>query len=310
MSASWYTYDIKLPYWLGEICLFRKTFRMQSTNVDFIEYGDSSSGLTTPDEVDETADGVMLFSTPICEAHKMLWREDGYINYVSQSFHRYYIDLKGNYDDYLQQFSSKTRSTFRRKIRKFEKESGGEIDWRVYINPTEMQEFHKLAREVSKETYQEKLLNAGLPEDEGFLDDMMRHAREGSVRAFLLFLDGKPVSYLYLPVYQNRLLYDYLGYLPEVGRLSAGMVLLLKALEYLFDDDAAPIFDFTEGQSDQKEQFSTDSIYCVNLYRLKDTFTNAFWLRLHQAVTGFSKGLNRFLQAIGLKTFLKKLLRR
>ncbi len=310
MSVFWETSNITLPFWLGEVCLFRKSFRLQATNVDFINYDQNNSAQTNPPKVDGSSNGMMLYSVPLDENHALLWHEDNYINYVSQSFPRYYIDLNLDYESYLGQFSSKTRSTFRRKVKKFEKESGGEIDWRVYISPTEMEEFHKLAREISKETYQEKLLDAGLPEDEGFLEDMRRHAEEGSVRSFILFLDGKAVSYLYLPAYDGRIVYEYLGYLPEVARLSAGTVLFLKALEYLFEDDIAPVFDFTEGQSDQKKQFSTHNVYCANVFKLKATAKNAFWLRLHRLLGSISSGLGKVLDAIGLKKFIKTLLRR
>lgn len=310
MSVFWETRNVKLPFWLGEVCLFRKSFRLHTTNVDFINYDQNSPEHRMPAEIDSASDGVMLYSVPLEENHVTLWREESYVNYVSQAFRRYYIDLNCDYQTYLEQFSSKTRSTFRRKIRKFEKESGGTIDWRVYVNPTEMEEFHKLAREISKETYQEKLLDAGLPEDEGFLSDMRRHAREGSVRSFILFLDGKAVAYLYLPAYDGRIVYEHLGYLPEVARLSGGTVLFLKALEYLFDDDVAPVFDFTEGQSEQKKQFSTHNVYCANVFKLKATAPNIFWLRLHKMFNGLSSVIKSMLEAIGLKKFLKALLRR
>ncbi len=310
MSASWETRDIKLPFWLGEICLFKKTFRLQTSNVDFINFCADTKENTSPPAPDTSASGIMLYSLPAQEDHETLWQEDGYINYVSQSYWRYYIDLKTDYESYLDQFSPKTKSTFRRKFRKFEKDSGGAIDCRIYQTPDEIEEFYPLARAISKETYQEKLLDAGLPVDDGFKEDMMRHARNGTVRAFILFQSDKPVAYLYLPIFNNIVIYAYVGYLPEVGRLSAGTVLFLKALEYLFSDEDAHIFDFTEGHSDQKELFSTHNVYCVNLYKLEKNFANSFWLNLHRIFDLFSRTLNKILEKMGIKSFLKKLLRR
>lgn len=310
MSAYWKTRNITLPFWLGEICLLRKSFRLQTTNVDFIRFNADVKETTIPPEKDESAEGIMLYSLPIKEDHEMLWRESGYINYISQVYQRYYIDLNGGFENYLDQFSSKTRSTFKRKMRKFEKESGGTIDCKIYTRLSEIEEFYPLARAVSKETYQEKLLNAGLPEDDGFKEDMMRHAKNGTVRALILFQNEEPVAYLYLPIFNNAVIYAYVGYLPEVGRLSAGTVLFLKALEYLFEDESAHIFDFTEGHSDQKELFSTNSVYCANLFKLKNSFVNSFWLNLHRALDRFSKALNTVVRTLGIKSFMKKMLRR
>lgn len=309
MSTVWETRNISLPFWLGEICLFRKTFRLQTSNVDFIKYGLGSTEATTPPHTEEATTGYMLYSVPLEEGHSTIWRNGDHINYISQSFRRYYIELKYSFDDYLAQFSSKTRSTFRRKLRKYEKESGGSIDWKIYSTPQEMEEFHKLAREISKETYQEKLLDAGLPEDDGFYADMMRNAENGTVKGFLLYLDGKAVSYLYAPIYQGRMIYNHLGYLPEVSRLSAGTVLFLKVLEYLFENDEIEIFDFTEGQSDQKKQFSTSNIYCGNMLSLEYSWSNHFWLWLNKMSNGFSTAIQKALDALGIKNYIKKLLR-
>lgn len=310
MSAYWETRNIKLPFWLGEIRLFQKSFLLQASNVDFIYFEKDNPEYTMPPEFLGNTDGVMLYSVPIEENHKTLWNDKHHINYISQSYWRYYTDLSLDYDEYFNQFSSKTRSTLRRKMRKFEKECGGSIDCRLYQTSDEIEEFYPLARSVSKETYQEKLLDAGLPVDDGFIGDMRRHAKNGTARAFILFKDGKPVAYLYLPIFDGTVVYAYVGYLPEVGRLSAGTVLFLKALERLFDDSAAKVFDFTEGQSDQKELFSTHKVYCANIYKLNRNFSNSFWLRLHRLLDQISKVLNAFVETIGIKTFLKKLLRR
>jgi predicted N-acyltransferase len=225
MSASWKTRDIKLPFWLGEICLFRKSFKLQTINVDFIRFDAANKDTQIPREIDENAQGMMLYSLPINEDHKTIWREEGYINYISQVYRRYYTDLDGTFENYMDQFSSKTRSTLKRKMRKFEKECGGIIDCRLYQTPDEIKEFYPLARAISKETYQEKLLDAGLPVDDGFKEDMMRHAKNGTVRAFILFQNDRPVAYLYLPIFNNIVIYAYVGYLPDVGHLSAGTVI-------------------------------------------------------------------------------------
>ena len=156
MSATWVSKSVALPYWLGEICLFRKSFQMYSLNVDFIHSDIKNPYSYNPPQNDGETNGYILYSVPLKHAHKSLWRENGKINYVSKTFNRYFIELNSTFDDYLQKFSSKTRTTFRRKIRKFEKESGGQIDWVIYSTPEEMKEFHKIARGISKHTYQEK----------------------------------------------------------------------------------------------------------------------------------------------------------
>ena len=68
------------------------------------------------------------------------------------------------------------------------------------------------------------------------------------MRAFLLFLAGEPVAYLYLPVSGRTLIYAYLGYDAEHAHLSPGTVLQMAALENLFAEKRFAYFDFTEGE--------------------------------------------------------------
>lgn len=309
MTEMWEKKKIPLAYWLGDICLFRKTFKLEKINIDFQNH-DPTHLTPKPAIIDEDTNGYMLYSIPLEPDHKTLWLQNKYIHYISQSFHRYFIDLNLGYDEYISNFSSKTRSTLKRKLRKYEKESGGTIDWRIYASPEEMKEFYQTARTISKETYQEKLLNAGLPDSDPFIANMLESAKNNNVRGYLLFFNGKAVSYLYTPIEDGRFIYAFLGYLPEISKLSPGTVLLFIVLKHLFENEEGAIFDFTEGQSEQKKQFSTHSIYCVNMICLKWSITNYFWLLLNMVVNSISYSLGKFLDFLGIKKIIKKYMRR
>src|SRR5690606_34882583 len=104
------------------------------------------------------------------------------------------------------------------------------------------------------------------------------------VRAFLLFDGTRPVSYLYCPVIDGVLLFSYLGYDPDYAPQSVGTVLQWLALESLFGEQRFRKFDFTEGESDYKQLFATDSVDCSHLLFLRRTWTNRCALASHQAV--------------------------
>lgn len=312
MSRKWNTKTVLFPYWFGETCLFRKSFNLRVTNVDFLNFTPDDPSLLNPysTEIDQDTDGYMLHSVPFNHDRGNFWIEDGYIKFIIKFYNRYYIDLDMTYEEYLAGFSSKTRSTLKRKIKKFAKSCGDTIDWRTYSTAEEMSSFHKVAREISKDTYQEKHLDAGLPDDDYFCADMLERANNGTVRGYILYKNSKPVSYLYTPIENGRFIYAYLGYLPEVSKQSPGIVLQFKVLEYLFESKEGKIFDFTEGQSEQKKLFSTNHVYCGNLICLKYNFKNYFWLQLNRFTNAFSSKLGNFLDMIGLKKMIKKFLRR
>jgi CelD/BcsL family acetyltransferase involved in cellulose biosynthesis len=217
--------------------------------------------------------------------------------------------MRQSFAEYKDKFSSKTRSTLNRKIRKYAEYCGGEISWRVYRTPEEMPEFFQLARAVSRITYQEKLLDAGLPDSEEFQHEMKRLAEQGQARGFILFHQERPVSYLYCPVDDGVLIYAFLGYDPEYMNYSVGTVLQWLALESLFEENEFRFFDFTEGQSEHKKLFATHSVQCANVFFLRSSLRNKFLLHSQKAFDDFSKSVGDMLHHLGIKTVVKKLMR-
>ena len=229
---------------------------------------------------------------------------------VLRRYPRHFVDMTTTFEDYLGKFSSKTRSTFRRKLRKFQGLSGGRIDWREYRTRNEMLEFLPLAREISVKTYQEKLLGAGLPDDEAFREEALARADRCAVRAYILFLHARPVSYLYLPVETDRAIYSYLGYDPELGVHSPGTVLQLMAMERLFSDPSIRVFDFTEGEGRHKQMFATHSQNLIDIVALKRKPGNLALSAFHDAFESAEAALSALLEQIGIRRSMKMALRR
>lgn len=191
-----------------------------------------------------------------------------------QAYRRYYIDMANSFDAYFARFSSKTRSTLNRKRRKLAAESGGQLDIGEYRSPQEIADFLELALPLSRLTYQARLLDAGLPESDAARTEMLERAQEDRLRAYLLFMGGRPVSYLYLPIDNGVISYAFLGYDPDVAALSPGTVLQLEALERLFAERKYRYFDFTEGEGAHKQLFGTDSAAACSFFLLKGTAVN------------------------------------
>jgi hypothetical protein len=148
-----------------------------------------------------------------------------WLTYVQARYPRYYVDLQGTFDEY---------STVRRKLRAFASLSGGQIDVRRYRTVEEVADFHQRARELSTRTYQERVLDVGLPAGDDFREALLARAAADQVRAWLLMHAGAAVSYLYLHEQDGNLVYAYVGYDPEYAQHSVGTVLQWLALEDLF----------------------------------------------------------------------------
>lgn len=233
----------------------------------------------------------------------------GWFHRVLREYPRHFVDMTTSFDDYLAKFSGKTRSTLKRKVRKFQDLSGGTIDWREYRSKDELAAFLPLATELSAKTYQERLLDAGLPDTGAFRTKALDLAAQGDVRAYLLFLNAKPVSYLYLPLAGTCAVYAYLGYDPAFAEHSPGTVLHLLATERLFADPAVAMFDFTEGAGQHKQLFATHTKQCVDVVLMKSTPSMRALTAAHAAFTRGEAAVGRALDAMGVKRRLKMLLR-
>jgi CelD/BcsL family acetyltransferase involved in cellulose biosynthesis len=253
--------------------------------------------------------GFLIRSLRIVGPQPVLRRQGVYLCYVPAQYPRYYIDMQQSFSEYKSKFSSKTRSTLSRKIRKYTEHCGGSISWRVYRSPGEMAEFFRLARTVSRTTYQERLLDAGLPDSEEFCEEMEQLAQQDCVRAFLLFHQDRPVSYLYCPISNGVVLYAYLGYDPDYMNFSVGTILQWLALECLFEEKIFRFFDFTEGQSEHKKLFATGSVQCANVFFVRDSLRNMCLLHAQQGVDRFTKLAGDKLDQLGLKSKIKKIMR-
>lgn len=276
---------------------------------------DRQVGLDALPPAGDPADGLMLRSIPLvgpddaADIASVEVQGRRLLRYVIQRFPRYVIDMSQDFDSYRGKFSGKTRSTISRKIKKFTEFSGGELQWERFSRPEDLERFWRLARTVSAKSYQERLLDVGLPEDPAFFSEARRLAAADLVRAFLLFDRGRPVSYLYCPVEDGVLIYAYLGYDPEYIRHSVGTVLQWLALESLFAERRFQYFDFTEGESEHKRLFATGSLSCANIALLNRSVSNRLLVHGHRAFLRAAERVGDWLERHHLKARIKRWMR-
>ena len=301
----------RLRFQLSDLTIFSRNIRVCARQLRLTESIDAVGRHLRPDgPIPDDCRGYLLRGLPTREFPRVVFNEGPFLCYVLSQASRYYIDLRGTFDEYVQRhFSAKTRSTIRRKVRKFAEYCDGELIWKAYRSPAEMAEFLAGARRVATETYQEKLFQGGIPSDDEFQARMQDEADHGNVRAYLLFHGDRPVSYLCLTADKGTLTYDYLGYLPEYAGWSVGTVLQWLALESLFDEGRFQLFDFTEGEGDHKRLFATDHLVVANVFFLRRTAGNYLLVWSHRASNAFSSLIGDVLDRWNLKKRIKRFIR-
>lgn len=257
----------------------------------------------------QLADGYRLRSVPVERLPQLatLWAEG--LRGRSRFYDRHATDLTVGFDSYLAGFSAKSRATLLRKERRFARDV---TDMAVehYRTPGELARFLQLAAPLSALSYQERLLDSGLPRGPAAEAELLALAERNRLRAFLLFAGGRPVSYLLLPVTQTAVLYQYVGYDPALAELSPGTVLQLAAFRQLFADPPAPWFDFTEGEGAHKRLFATRSWECVTVPMLRRTMANRLLLQSSAVFDGAVERAAHVADRMGVSAALRRTLKR
>lgn len=305
--TDWHPFTYELKYHLGEIVLGRDRLNVLRKVYSFNDIRNFTSDPELPD-LGPNLDGYLLANIPRECVTGSIEAVGEYLRYCLKSYMRCHIDMTSDFAAYQARFSGKTRSGINRKVRKFADQAGG-LDFRCYRTPGEIAKFFALARPVSAASYQERLLDCGLPTDPEFIEQALQAAGRDEIRAFLLFSQGNASSYLYCPVRDGVLEYAYLGYIPEFSKLSPGTVLQWLALERLFDERSFTAFDFTEGDSEHKRFFSTHQTPCSLQLLLRPSLRTRFRTGLHRGIDTASKKIGDKLDHLGLKSRIKKWLR-
>lgn len=308
--SGWTTQTVNLRFGVSDLTLWTVGLPMSVRSISLGEAAEPVSTLTPPEgEIPPNSAGFMIRGLPVLKEQPVVTVLSECIAYVQRHYRHCYIDMRCSFEEYSAKFSSKTRSTIARKVRKFREHCGGELRWVSYSSPSELLEFHRVARTVSALTYQERLLDAGLPNTSEFVESMQALAAQDSVRAFVLFDGERPVSYLYCPVHEEVLVYAYLGYDPAYMKWSVGTILQWLALERLFAERRFRYFDFTEGESEHKRLFATHDQASVNVLYLRRTVKNRM---LVHALSGFDRyveAIGEWLESRDLKRRVRRLIR-
>lgn len=252
-------------------------------------------------------------SYPISSAPPTLQVEGERLVYTPKTFPNYFVDLAldGGFEQYLQGFSSKTRSTLKRKVRRFAEASpDGKLDWRVYRSPEEIDRFLGTAVALSERTYQARLLDCGLPTEPEFRQDALELARRGLAYGFMLYLGERPAAYVFSQRRGGVVSYDFVGHDPEFNALSPGTVLQYQLLEYLFADEASTVFDFTEGEGAHKALFATGHRLCAKSLVFPRAFRTEALVRCHLLLGKLNDLIDTLADRLALRQKIRRLIRR
>lgn len=259
--------DIQLPFFLGEKAIFNLNYKGFRRHIDAFGTPEISSPSPPVEELKSSGYRIALtYSIPVARKMPKIAFRQGYICFTLKHYRRLYIDTNREFEQYLERFKSKTISTIRRKVKKATNscESGPGI--RVFTTPEEITEFVGIAREISRNTFQYRLLRQGLQDNERYMNDYLRKAEEKKIVGLILYAEDKPVAYNLCPIYGDGvMIYYYTGFDTDYSNYSPGTILQYHTINTAFTLDHVKYYDFCTGGGQHKEMFTDEYKICADI---------------------------------------------
>jgi CelD/BcsL family acetyltransferase involved in cellulose biosynthesis len=251
-------------------------------------------------------DAIVLDAYPTARRLPRLGQVGRAICYVPRQGPNFYVKLSGTFDQYLSGMSGKTRWTLKKKVRRLEEFSGGDLAFLTFL-PPDAARFHAIAAPLAARTYQQAVINGTIPELDLFLAQV---AAAESWRGYLLTHKGEPIAFMSCPAFDGTLRYEHVGYDMDYRRWSPGTVLLYRSIQAMFDERAFDFLDFTPGDDPHKQLFCTTEIDCATVTIFRPRARTLFALSLCVCFDTASVGVVSLLDRLGLKQGIKQAVRR
>ena len=218
------------------------------------------------------------------------------------------LTIPADIKTFWSKLSKNHRHFLRRIANALEREHPGRIRYEDANQETQVGRVCEEVEGIAQQTYL-RGMSEGFISDRAHIERLVLAARNNRFRAYLLYIDDIPGSYLLGPVYNKTFYGAYIGYDPRYRKYDIGQLVLVHAIESL-SKEGIERFDFGFGTAFYKERFG-DAIWrerSVALYA--PSFKSAVFvttMKMAERVTDLTK---RLLNNAGLITALKRRWRR
>ncbi len=221
---------------------------------------------------------------------------------------RWFLKLPTTFENFLSTRSHKTRSNIRKNERALLK-SHPDIKVQYFgLDKNVVGHALKDVMAVCRMTYQYKL---GLsPLCSSHLEqDWELHGRLGRLALTLVYIQDKPVAFSYAHLYNDAAIFMTPGYDPAFSKLHVGQFASLKLIEQLIETGGFKCLDYGLGYAQYKESFGSEATQEGHVRIFAPTWKGIYLNLIRTCTTKISEMLTFAANRLGVKTFLKKLLR-
>lgn len=193
--------------------------------------------------------------------------------------------------DYFKQFTQFHYKSWRRVMKK----SGVEVE--RYCSPDEVSRFLCAAQDVSRNSWQGKVLGVRISDSDDHRRYYQSVARAGALRSYLLRRDGQPVAFAVAVQFNGHFLYEETGYDQRFSKIAPGRSLLLSVIDDLIAHDTPKVFDFGSGDAEYKRNFGTHHTMSGPVLLVGNNLSGAAAVSLSKLCMAISRPIHASLMA-------------
>jgi len=176
------------------------------------------------------------------------------------------IQLPRSFDEYIASLRETAKAHILRDCRKFDRANP---HFRVLTSAEEVDIFLRDAEKVSRQTYQWNL-GYGLRNDENTRQELIRLAKNGTLRCYIIYIQDKPCAFGWGQLSHRKFLFRQTGYDPQYRKLSPGSALIMRMIRDLIENTNCKVFDFLWGDEDgYKSRFGNTRLSCASMQAAK-----------------------------------------
>jgi hypothetical protein len=217
----------------------------------------------------------MNFLREDSELCRLAWKKPGALSrdYIHVPHQHYAAALPGSVEEFYQGLSPGSRWQARSKQKKLLKDFRGDVGIRCFRDVTELDEMFQDVEQVARNSYQ-RGLGVGFFDTPSVRNHLRLRAERGRLRAYVLYLGGKPCAFWIGDINQGTFGSDCLAYDAAFGKHSPGMYLVTKVIEGFCDGhrEGVTAVDFALGHAQYKEVLSNQKWRETAVYIFAPTF--------------------------------------
>ncbi len=240
-----------------------------------------------------------LHTSPLIKKHFFFYSERGLRPHPV-------VRITGSFDDYNRKLSSKARNNFSRHLRKLKEK--GSVELVKVKSEQEVDSFVEVAAEISRKTYQFRVLGIGIRNSDQLKEWLKWAARQGWLRSYLLKCGGTVVAFQIGYQYNEKFLGVEIGFDPAWSKLGVGVIQQLLALEDLFKDDPPSACDFG-GYADYKQHLANDAYADALVWLFRKRPYPFLALSTYRLFSAASMKIGSLLEQLNLKSKVRQLIR-